>query len=124
MAGRTTKTTSGEAPTGAPSGPDLRREQMLSAAVEVICERGFSETRISDVAARADASPALVIYYFGTKDRLLTAALRFSEETFYAECADMLSRTPGLRDRLEMLVRLTCVPPDDDEWMMMSGAGI
>ena len=64
------------------SGPDLRREQMLSAAVEVICERGFSDTRIADVAARADASPALVIYYFGTKDGLLTEALRYSEHNF------------------------------------------
>ena len=62
----------------ASAAPDLRREQMLRAAAEIIGERGFSETRIADVAARADASPALVIYYFGTKDRLLTEALRFS----------------------------------------------
>jgi AcrR family transcriptional regulator len=95
---------------------DQRRDQMLAAAAELIAQRGFSETRIADVARRVGASPALVIYYFGTKDRLLTAALRFSEDSFYAECADMLSRTPGLRDRLETLVRLTCVPPDDDEF--------
>ena len=53
---------------------------MLRAAVEVIGERGFPETRIADVAKRAGASSALVIYYFGTKDRLLTDALRYSEE--------------------------------------------
>ena len=33
------------------------------------------------------ASSALVIYYFGTKDRLLTDALRYSEDLFYAEVA-------------------------------------
>ena len=51
---------------------DQRREQMLRAAIEVIEERGFPETRIADVAARAGTSPALVIYYFKTKDQLLT----------------------------------------------------
>src|SRR5579859_4174303 len=30
--------------------PELRREQMLRAAVEVIIERGFADTRIADVA--------------------------------------------------------------------------
>ena len=63
--------------------PDQRREQMLRAAAELIGERGFSETRIADVARRSGASPALVIYYFGTKDRLLTEALRYSEDAFY-----------------------------------------
>ena len=66
---------------------------MLRAAVDVICERGFSETRISDVAARADASPALVIYYFGTKDGLLTEALRWSEDQFY--CGDRAGARPA-----------------------------
>ena len=92
---------------------DQRREQMLAAAAQLIAERGFSETRIADVARRAGASPALVIYYFGTKDTLLTAALRFSEENFYAACSAMLESTTSLRERLEGLVGLTCVPEGD-----------
>ncbi len=94
---------------------DQRRDQMLVAAGQLIAERGFSETRISDVARRAGASPALVIYYFGTKDSLLTEALRYSEEKFYTACATMLAQTAALRDRLEMLARLTCAPDGDDE---------
>src|SRR5215831_6543179 len=69
---------------------DVRRDQMLAAASTLIAERGFSDTRIADVAKRVGASPALVIYYFGTKDSLLTEALRWSTEK--------------LRDRLEVLV--------------------
>ena len=94
---------------------DQRRDQMLAAAAELIAERGFSETRIADVARRVGASPALVIYYFGTKDDLLTEALRYSEERFYVACNEMLDSTPGVRDRLENLVRLTCVPDGDAE---------
>jgi len=94
---------------------DRRREQMLLAAAEIIAERGFSETRIADVARRVGASPALVIYYFGTKDDLLTEALRYSEDRFYVVCAEMLASTSALRDRLESLVRLTCIPDGEDQ---------
>jgi AcrR family transcriptional regulator len=102
-------------PNGSASGPDLRREQMLRAAVEVICERGFSETRISDVAQRADASPALVIYYFGTKDGLLTEAMRWSEDEFYAHTEASLAKQTTAPERLQTLVRLTCVRQSDEE---------
>jgi AcrR family transcriptional regulator len=97
------------------NGPDVRREQMLRAAVEVICERGFSDTRIADVARRAEASPALVIYYFGTKDGLLTEAMRWSEDQFYAATEALLAKVDSARERLETLVRLTCVRQLDEE---------
>ena len=83
---------------------DVRRDQMLSAAATLIAERGFSDTRIADVAERVGASPALVIYYFGTKDSLLTEALRWSERSFYAAAEEMLKSTENLRDRLEVLL--------------------
>lgn len=83
---------------------------MLRAAAELIGERGFSDTRISDVARRAGASSALVIYYFSTKDRLLTEALRWSEDAFYAGVTRELDDLSTARERLELLVRRTCVP--------------
>src|SRR5262245_51146843 len=88
---------------------DVRRDQMLAAASTLIAERGFSDTRIADVAKRVGASPALVIYYFGTKDSLLTEALRWSERSFYAATEEMLQSTEKLRDRLEILVEWTLV---------------
>lgn len=87
-----------------------RRIQMLRAAAELICERGFSETRIADVAKRAGVSSALVIYYFGTRDRLLVDALRHSEESFYEAAEAMLAEVSSLRERLSLLIRWTCVP--------------
>lgn len=90
-----------------------RRIQMLRAAAELICERGFSETRIADVAKRAGVSSALVIYYFGTRDRLLVDALRHSEESFYEAAEAMLAEVSSLRERLSLLIRWTCVPEGD-----------
>jgi AcrR family transcriptional regulator len=94
---------------------DQRRDDMLEAAAALIAERGFGETRIADVARRVGASPALVIYYFGTKDSLLTEALRWSERSFYVATEEMLKSTDKLRDRLEILVEWTLVADKQDE---------
>ena len=80
----------------ATEGNEARRRAMLEAAAELISERGFGETRIADVAKRAGASSALVIYYFGTRDRLLVDALRFSEESFYDAASTLLTEEPRL----------------------------
>ena len=88
---------------------EARRIEMLRAAAELICERGFGDTRIADVAKRAGVSSALVIYYFGTRDRLLVDALRYSEESFYAAAEQMLGEVSALRERLSLLIRWTCV---------------
>lgn len=96
----------------APATPnnEARRNDMLRAAAELICERGFGETRIADVAKRAKASSALVIYYFGTRERLLVDALRYSEQNFYDVAEKMLADVSSARERLSLLVRWTCVP--------------
>ena len=92
-----------------------RRIEMLRAAAELICERGFGDTRIADVAKRAGVSSALVIYYFGTRDRLLVDALRYSEESFYEAAERMLAEVPSLRERLSLLIQWTCVLEGADE---------
>jgi AcrR family transcriptional regulator len=94
---------------------EARRNQMLRAAAELICERGFGETRIADVAKRADASSALVIYYFGTRERLLVDALRYSEQNFYDSAEKMLAEVSSVRDRLSLLVHWTCVPENTND---------
>jgi AcrR family transcriptional regulator len=94
---------------------DLRREQMLRAALEVISERGYPDTRIADVAERIGISPALVIYYFKTKDQLLTEAIRYSEDTWYADGQRRMSSLPTAAARLAEIVAMSCLPEADPE---------
>jgi AcrR family transcriptional regulator len=102
-------------PAPATENNEPRRIEMLRAAAELICERGFGDTRIADVAKRAGVSSALVIYYFGTRDRLLVDALRHSEESFYEAAEKMLAEIPSVHERLSLLVKSTCVPEADNE---------
>lgn len=102
-------------PAPATEGNEARRIEMLRAAAELICERGFGDTRIADVAKRSGVSSALVIYYFGTRDRLLVDALKYSEESFYEAAETMLAEETSLYERLSLLVKWTCVPSGDNE---------
>src|SRR5215472_5633150 len=81
---------------------DQRREQMLRAALDVIAERGGT-------------SPALVIYYFKTKDQLLTEAVRFSEDNWYEAGTRRMAEIPTAAGKLEELVAMTWLPEADAE---------
>src|SRR5829696_80 len=101
---------------------DARRRQILKAAVRVIASKGLCDTGIKDVADQAGTSPALVIYYFGTKDALLAEALAFADERFYAQTAEAVAGIASARDRLVELVRCSCsvgeAEDDFDEWVL------
>jgi AcrR family transcriptional regulator len=87
-----------------------RRTQMLEAAMGVIADRGLCDTRIADVAERAGLSPALVLYYFGSKESLLTEALAYAEDLFYIEAFRELTDMESASGRLVRLIELACPP--------------
>jgi AcrR family transcriptional regulator len=100
-----------------------RRTQILEAAVDVIGARGLADTRISDIAERTGTSSALIVYYFGTKDRLLAEALTFSEERFYTATEEELRDIPGASAQLRKLIELACAAEGSgrkgiEEWLL------
>lgn len=85
-----------------------RRQQILEAAVEVITERGVCGARIADVAERGGTSAPLVLYYFESKDKLLTEALAYAEDRFYLAIFSELTDLDTASERLVRLIELTC----------------
>ncbi|MGH3248477.1 MAG: TetR/AcrR family transcriptional regulator [Trebonia sp.] len=55
--------------------PEASRAAILEAAREVFTERGYARGTIREIARRAGVTHGLVIRHFGTKERLLIAAL-------------------------------------------------
>jgi len=84
-----------------------RHQEILTAAAKVITERGLAETRISDIAERAGVSPGLILYYFESKDRLLSDALTYTNDKFYLETSRELRRLPDARSQLDRFVELS-----------------
>jgi AcrR family transcriptional regulator len=89
-----------------PSTAHLRRPAILTAAAEVISERGVQNTRISDVAERAGTSAPGVLYWFPTKDELLAEALQFSDDRFYANLTGELDGLATAAEKLGRMVEL------------------
>ena len=56
--------------------PEDRRDQLLKAALAALAGTGIEQFTMAEVARRADVSPALVVHYFGDRDKLIEATFR------------------------------------------------
>jgi AcrR family transcriptional regulator len=95
----------------------IRKPQILAAAAEVIGERGLASTRIADVAERAGTSPPAVLYWFRSKEDLLTDALTFDEDRFHDAVTERLAGLDHPRDRLRLLIDAYAAEYDVTLWM-------
>jgi AcrR family transcriptional regulator len=93
----------------------VRRPQILAAAAEVIAERGLAKTRIADVAERAGTSSPAVLYWFGTKNKLLTAALHEDERLFDELVAGRLESLDSPSAKLRELFEICA---EDANWTL------
>ena len=59
---------------------EQRRIEILETTCQVVVERGFAATRVSDVASRLGVSTGLIHYHFDSKEMLLAEALRYAAE--------------------------------------------
>ena len=84
-----------------------RHQEILDAAARVITDRGLAETRISDIAEQAGVSPGLILYYFESKDRLLSEALTFANDQFYLRMSREIRRIDSAKEQLRRLIDLS-----------------
>jgi AcrR family transcriptional regulator len=101
----------------APKAPEERRRRILDAAIEVLQERGFGGTRVSDIAAAAGTSPALVLYHFASLNDVLVESLQTLDEQFYDSVRRGLGPAADPRDVLvRMCVLAAEAGPAFGEW--------
>jgi len=75
-----TNMVSARGPRGSYAKTTQRRRAIAEAALELVLEKGHRSLITADVAQRAGLSEPGVLYHFPTKDDLLLAALRLSDE--------------------------------------------
>ena len=88
----------------------VRRAALVQAAIEEIGARGSLDVTVSRIAGRAGVSSALAHHYFGSKDRILTAAMRHILTVLGAELRAELARADGPRARLSAIVTASFSP--------------
>ena len=63
--------------------PEVRRLQLIMAAIDSISKRGFSDTTLKHVTETANLSHGVVNYHFDSKEALYDAALGFLAQEHY-----------------------------------------
>jgi AcrR family transcriptional regulator/ketosteroid isomerase-like protein len=96
-----------------------RRAEILEVTCEVVIERGFAATRISDVAKRLGVSSSLIHYHFDSKEQLLAEAFAHYARKDLAEMLAEVEAAPTSIAQLERVIQ-NYVPEgsDDVEWML------
>ncbi len=85
---------------------EVRREEILDAAVAEVGRSGFARLRVTDVAATLGCSSALVFYHFETKDRLLAEAFEHAVEGDLARLEDAVQKGKDATDKVRRILRL------------------
>jgi len=97
----------------------LRKPQIVTAAAEVLYERGLFDTRIADIAERAGTSSPTILYYFESKDRLLEEAVDQSDQEFYARLSEGQAQHETAADKLVHLIEETSLGPGGvNDWTL------
>lgn len=98
---------------------NVTQERMLEEAMAVIAEEGLASLTMSALAERLGTSGGHILYYFGSKDLLLLAALRWSEAALTGERGALLARRIPAERKLDLFLRLYLPRgPRDPRWTL------
>ncbi|WOX20694.1 TetR/AcrR family transcriptional regulator [Streptomyces solicathayae] len=97
----------------------VAQERMLEEAMAAIAENGLATLTMSALAERLGTSGGHILYYFGSKDLLLMAALRWSEDALTEERRALLGRRITAERKLDRYLELYLPSgPRDPRWML------
>lgn len=89
---------------------DIRRRELAEAAFVTLQEFGFKGTTIQRVSERAGMSHGLVHHYFRSKDDLLEAAVRLTNERITKEVLRLLRSAQTPHERLSAVIEGNFAP--------------
>jgi AcrR family transcriptional regulator len=90
------------------------RRKIYEAAMEMFREKGFEETTMRDIAAKAGVALGGTYYYFSSKDAIVLAFYREMQETSSSLVAEGLADKKKLKDRIRAVLdqRLRLLEPN------------
>ncbi len=84
---------------------EARPGELVQAALELFVERGYSSTRLDDVAQRAGVSKGTIYLYYGSKEELMRAAIRLAVQPKLQFAEEAMERSDhSTRELLRMIV--------------------
>ena len=83
----------------------IRRDALVKATIAEIGAHGTLDVTVSQIARRAGMSSALAHHYFGGKEQILVAAMRYVMGVYAAEVRGALAMAEAPASRVEAIVR-------------------
>lgn len=83
----------------------IRREALVKATIAEIGAHGTLDVTVARIARRAGMSSALAHHYFGGKEQMLVAAMRYTMGVYAAEVRGALAMADGPAARVQAVVR-------------------
>ena len=81
-------------------------QRILDAAIAVIAEKGFHNSRVAEIAERANVADGTIYLYFKSKEQILMAALDSAFQAFLRHAKEELSTAHDAPSKLRVLARL------------------
>jgi AcrR family transcriptional regulator len=97
---------------------EQRRTEILETTCQVVVERGFAATRVSDVASRLGVSTGLIHYHFESKELLLAEALRYAAEQDIARLEQELEQAHTALAKLDTMFTFDMPEVGEPSWML------
>ena len=97
---------------------DIRRAQILEAAGRLVRQRGFTATRMADVAAELGLSAPLIVYHFGTKDDLMAATLAAEARAELVRLDAIVGSDVGPLDKVRRILDLSLGTASVGDWAL------
>src|ERR1700757_186408 len=90
------------------------RRKIYEAAMELFREKGFEETTMRDITAKAGVALGGAYYYFSSKDAIVLAFYREMQESSNAPVLEALAGHKKLKDRIRSVLdqRLALLQPN------------
>lgn len=88
----------------------IRRDALVKATIAEIGRSGTLDVSVAQIARRAGMSPALAHHYFGGKEQILVAAMRYTMGVYAAEVRGALAMADTPRARVEAILRASFSP--------------
>ena len=83
----------------------IRREALVKATIAEIGEHGTLDVTVAAIARRAGMSSALAHHYFGGKEQIFVAAMRYTMGVYAAEVRGALAAAEGPEGRVRAVIR-------------------
>ncbi len=95
---------------------DVRLDEILRTACDVIADRGLGNTRTADVARAAGVSQALMFYHFETKEKLLAQAFAWAAEQDLNRLEAILAEDASPLQKLRRILRWYAPSGSSKSW--------